>query len=85
MKISLKNYIKLNQRVLHYEMQKIVLINSEFECSTVKTQQVQQVLGPKTASKSKQSQGALSHVAYLMYARSSEHYYSLLAIRAVLL
>ena len=71
MKISLKNCIKLNQRVLHYEMQKIVLINSEFECSTVKTQQVQQVLGPKTASKSEQSQGALSHVAYLMYARSS--------------
>ena len=72
MKLSLKNDIKLNQRVLHYEMQKIILINSRFECSTVKTQQVQQVLGPKTASKCEQSQGALSHVAYLiMYARSS--------------
>ena len=59
MKISLKDYIKLNQRVLHHEMQKIVLINSEFECSIVKTQQVQQVLDPKTASKSKQSQGAV--------------------------
>ena len=59
MKISLKNDIKLNQRFLPYEMQKIVSINSEFECSTVKTQQVQQVLGLKTASKSEQSQGAL--------------------------